>query len=290
MKTLFITNARSGPRRDLALLRALIEKHYRDVPFTIVPCTGKEDLDEILRRATLEGTELFVAVGGDGTVSEVGRRLIGGTGILGILPTGSGNGFARHLGWPTHLEKAIVASLGGRSITIDTATLDGIPFLATAGVGFDAHVAERFASSTVRGLQTYVREGLSSLLSYRPCLYTITLDGHRFEQRAFLVVVANSSQYGNDAKIAPRASLQDGLLDVSIVTDAPLTAVPLLIGKLFLGQLDESPWVTTLQGKHIVIEREAEGPAHMDGEPLTLGATLRFEIVPNSLRVLVPRS
>ena len=292
MKTLFITNARAGKRRDQLRLHRLIEQHYGDSSreFTIEPCAAKEQLDALIPAAIQAGVALIFAVGGDGTVSEIGRRLIGTPVVLGVLPVGSGNGLARHLGIPLDIAAAVRASLAGKVTRIDTATVNEYPFLGIAGVGFDALIAERFAASTVRGLQTYVKESLLSIGSYKAAGYDIVVDGRRLYTRAFLITVANSNQYGNDVKIAPLASLQDGLFDVTIVGDAPLTSAPLILGRLLMGQIQESSHVTSFRGKRVEIIREAAGPAHVDGEPIHLPENLLFTINPASLNVLVPTS
>ncbi|HXI13546.1 MAG TPA: YegS/Rv2252/BmrU family lipid kinase [Thermoanaerobaculia bacterium] len=292
MKTVFITNARAGRKRDQQLLHGLIEEHYGadGRHFTIEPCSAKEQLDELIPAAIRNGVELVFAVGGDGTVSEIGRRLIDTNLVLGILPVGSGNGLARHLGIPLNVTSALRASLTGKVTRLDTATVNEHPFLGIAGVGFDALVAERFAASKVRGLQTYVKESLLSIGSYKAIGYDIVVDGRRLHTRAFLITVANSNQYGNDVKIAPLASLQDGLLDVTVVGDAPLLSAPLILGQLLLGQIQDSSHVTSFRGKRVEIVRESAGPAHVDGEPIFLPEKLLFTINPASLSVLVPRS
>jgi YegS/Rv2252/BmrU family lipid kinase len=230
------------------------------------------------------------AVGGDGTVHEVAKRLIGTELALGVVPMGSGNGFARHVGLPIAMQASLAVCGEGRIVTIDTATVNGAPFLGVMGLGFDALVAHRFAEQSTRGLRTYVNEGLSAFARYRPEEYEIEIDGRRTSRRAFVVAVANSSQYGNNARIAPIASLQDGLLDVVTVADVSfLSALPLLV-RLFTGTIHRSSRARVAQGKHIRIRRDAPGPAHLDGEPVDLPAQLDVHVVPSSLRVLVPAS
>ena len=283
MKSLFVFNARSGPRRKVDLLHLIGEREVH-------PCERREDLDDIVARARNEQYEVVVAVGGDGTVHEVAKRLIG-TGIaLGVVPTGSGNGFARHVGLPLAPHAAIDACEKGRIVTIDTATVNGIPFLGVMGAGFDALIAHRFAESAERGMRTYVRKGLAAFARYEPGEYEIDIDGLKVRRRAFVVTVANASQYGNNARIAPIASLQDGLLDLVTVHDVSIfSALPLLV-RLFNGSLNRSSRAHVSQGKHIVIQREAGGPAHLDGEPVMLDARLDVRVVPESLRRLVPQS
>jgi diacylglycerol kinase (ATP) len=291
MKCLFVVNARSGPRRrpDVAqLIREHCER--QQMPFELHPCERKEELDGVIAHAVHERYDVLFAVGGDGTVHEVAKRLIGKDVALGIVPTGSGNGFARHVGLPLALKASLATCTTGRIATIDTATVNGIPFLGVMGAGFDAMIAHRFAESTKRGMRTYVKKGLFAFAEYRHGEYEIDVDGETFRRRAFVVAVANSSQYGNNARIAPLASLQDGLLDLVTVENVSIfSAMPLLI-RLFNGTINRSRRAKVTHGKHIVIRREAAAPAHLDGEPMMLPAELDVRIVPASLRVLVPSS
>lgn len=285
-------NPRSGRKAIRDSVRSAIERVYgaSGVPYLIHRCEEKEELARVIDDAIRNGFELIVAVGGDGTVHEVAARLIGSTTILGIVPAGSGNGLARHLGIPLDPVAALREIPRGRIEEIDTALVNDTPFINVAGIGFDAVVAERFASSTVRGLETYVREGIRVYASYNAEEYEIELDGKTVRHNAFLIAVANASQYGNAARIAPLASLKDGLLDLSLLHHGSLLAVPLLLQQLFSGRLHESVHVTTLKGRVVTIRRSAAGPAHIDGEPVTLPAELNFRVRPRSLRVLVPQS
>jgi YegS/Rv2252/BmrU family lipid kinase len=288
MKALFIVNERSGRRRDLdigALLRASFHG-----TFEMLPCGRKEDLDAIVDRAEAEAFDVVYAVGGDGTVHETAKRLIGRKPALGILPTGSGNGFARHIGLPIDLAASLQSCRGGRIVTIDTAEVNGNPFLGVMGIGFDAVIADRFAASTTRGLETYVKEGLSAFAHFQAEDYEVTVNGQTIRQKAFVIAVANSGQYGNNARVAPLASLRDGLVDVVIVNDTSLIGAALLLARLFSGTFNRSDSVTTLQTGEVLIRRPREGVAHLDGEPCTLPAELHVRVRPQSLRLLVPDS
>ena len=171
---------------------------------------------------------------------------------------------------------------------IDTARVNGTPFIGTMGIGFDAWVAEQFASSTVRGLLTYAAIAVRGFLGYRAAEYDITIDGDEQRRTALIVAIANASQYGNNARIAPLASLQDGLLDVVIIDRLSPFAIPAAGARLFRGTLDRARGVSMTRGRTIAIRRAEAGPAHLDGEPVTLPEHLSIEIVPRSLRLLVP--
>ncbi len=288
MKALFIVNRRSGVRRRRDITAIIRESCAWD--YGIAESERKEDLDWILEEAARSSVDVVFAVGGDGTVHEVAKRLIGRTFALGILPTGSGNGFARHIGLPMNARQSLQSFSKMRIETIDTAAVNGIPFIGTMGIGFDAWVAEQFAASSVRGLLTYAAIAVRGFLRYEPAEYDITIDGEHRRLRALIIAIANSSQYGNNARIAPLASLQDGLLDVVVVDRLSPTAIPAAGARLFHGSLNRARGVSMKRGSHIVIRRASAGPAHLDGEPITLGDTLTIDLVPRSLRVLLPDS
>lgn len=286
MRALFLVNERSGRRRRFDIAELI--RQSSSFESELVPCGRKEDLDPVIERAEQEGVDLVFAVGGDGTVHEVAQRLIGRRPALGIVPIGSGNGFARHIGLPMSPALALAACAAGTIATVDTASANNRPFVGVMGLGFDALIAERFASSRVRGLASYIREGFAAFTSRRAEKYELRFEGQTMRTEAVVVAVANSAQYGNEARIAPLASLQDGLLDVVIVRDAGILEIPALLYRLFHGTIGRARGVTSFQTAALSIERAAEGAAHLDGEPLTLPARVDIRIHPQSLRVLVP--
>jgi YegS/Rv2252/BmrU family lipid kinase len=286
MKALFVVNARSGRKRDFDIA-AVIGKAWA-FEHEIVSCAEKEDLDGILDRGEANGVDVVFAVGGDGTVHETAKRLIGRKAALGILPIGSGNGFARHIGLPIDPAASLDSCRGGRIVEIDTARVNEHPFLGVMGIGFDAVIADRFASSHVRGLETYIRAGLRAFADFKAEEYEVTANGAVMKKAAFVIAIANSGQYGNNARIAPLASLQDGLLDVVIIDDTNVIHAAFLLARLFSGTMHRAGGVTSLQTEEVTIVRPAAGPAHLDGEPFTLPRELHVRVVPRSLRLLVP--
>ena len=235
-----------------------------------------------------DDVDVVAAVGGDGTVHEIGKRLVGKRAALAIIPTGSGNGLARHLGVPLDPAAAIRQIDQCTIETIDVGRIDDDVFLGVCGVGFDAVVAHRFAAAGTRGIETYIREGLLTYTGYEVEHYSITLDDESIETDAFLVAIANSGQYGNDARIAPFASLRDGLLDIAILRSGSLIKAPFLIYQLFTGTLRESHDLIIRQARHIRVERGAEGPGHIDGEPVMLPSSFECSVRERSLNVCVP--
>jgi len=243
---------------------------------------------ELARRALDDGCELIVAVGGDGTLNEVASALLDTPATLGLVPCGSGNGLARHLGIygaPRHIFRTLTA---GRPRLIDTGLADGHPFFTTAGLGFEAEISARFNRLERRGFLRYLTTSAALLRAWSPRDCTIAHGSQRERVRAFTLTVANGSQYGNNARIAPGASIDDGLLDLTVVP--PITAwnaLPLL-WRLFAGTLDRAPDVTLRQAAQFTVERPAPGLIHTDGETHLAGARVEFSIRPRSLRVLVP--
>ena len=229
-----------------------------------------------------------VAVGGDGTVNEVACALIGTNTALGIIPNGSGNGFARHLDISTRMNRAIEMLNSSEVINVDYGLVNDIPFFSTFGVGFDAVVAHDFADSN-RGFKGYVQSIFKDLFQYKPETYHLAGEGFDIDSKAFLINFANAGQWGYDAYIAPKASVQDGLLDVAIVTEFPMTAAPGLALSLFTKDIDENLHMNTIRTKQMTLTRNSEGPAHIDGTPTTLPAQLHVRIVEDGLKVLVKK-
>jgi len=280
VKALFVVNRRSGVKRRDDVV-STIHKLWR-WEHQIAECGAPEDLDALIT----DRFDVVFAVGGDGTVHQVAKRLIGTSTVLGIVPTGSGNGLARHIGLPLDVRGALNVCGNGRVETIDTARVNGTPFIGTMGVGFDAWIAEAFATRSARGFRTYLRVGFGGFWGYSPQTYELIIDGERRTESALLIAIANASQYGNNARIAPMASLQDGVLDVVIVSRRSFRAA----ARLFAGKLRGAPGVTMLRARHVEIRRPQSGAAHLDGEPVTLPESLTIDIVPRSLRVLIPDS
>jgi diacylglycerol kinase (ATP) len=234
------------------------------------------------------GCGLVVAIGGDGTLNEVAAGLVGTPAVFGLIPCGSGNGLGRHLGIPGPGKGAFRTLVEGRVRTIDTGEVNGIPFFNAMGLGFDAEIADRFNHLTRRGLAAYVRTTLGTLFHYKPQTYVIRNGVASLETPAFILTVANSDQYGNDCFIAPGASVEDGLLDLTVIKRASVFNAGPLAARLFLKKIDGSSAVARLRGDHFTIERSAPGLIHTDGETHQAAARLEINVRPGSLRIMVP--
>ena len=243
---------------------------------------------ELAADASKRGIDAVVAVGGDGTVNEVGRALVHSNTAMGVIPCGSGNGFARHLGIPLGAKQAIEFINKAVPTKIDYGKINNRPFFCACGVGFDAVVSEKFAKCGTRGLGTYIREGLKTWRIYHPETYQVTIDGVTQEHNAMFITVGNSNQWGNEAKITPLADCSDGILDITVVNNFKAIEIPWLAGMLMTGNAHKSPHVQTYRGKHITITRSNEGPAHADGDWFEVGKVLDIKVIPHALKVLVP--
>jgi len=175
----------------------------------------------------------------------------------------------------------------GRTEVIDSAEANGQPFFNMAGMGFDAHISEVFSHNKKRGFISYIKSSITEIANYKPQHYRIEIDGVYYERTAFMVSLANSSQYGNNMHIAPYASVQDGLIDVCIIKPFPAWRLPEMGVRMLLKVADKSKYLEIIKGKHIHIERPVAGPIHLDGEPQIVGADIKINIVPNSLKVIV---
>jgi YegS/Rv2252/BmrU family lipid kinase len=287
----FIFNPRSGHNARnpwlLGRAREFIAEHKLDA--TVVPTEHPLHATELARRALDDGCDLVVAIGGDGTMNEVAAALVGTPAALGLIPCGSGNGLGRHLGIPGPGKGAFRALLGARTRTIDTGVADGHPFFNAMGLGFDAEISARFNALTRRGLPSYVRTSLGTLFSYQPANYTVRADDTPpFTTPGFIVAVANSDQYGNDCYIAPGARVDDGLLDLTVLSRVSVwNALPLAV-RLFTGKIKSAASVTHLRAARFVIERAAPGFIHTDGEVRHAPASVEISVRPASLRIVIP--
>jgi YegS/Rv2252/BmrU family lipid kinase len=236
------------------------------------------------------GFNRVIAVGGDGTVNEVAKGLLNSNTALGIIPLGSGNGFARHVKISLNYQKANHVAQNGEIISSDYGILNNKPFFCTAGTGFDAQVGQRFAQIGRRGFVSYAQASFMEYFYYSPQNYKITVDGKTFSRRAFMITFANTSQWGYNAYIAPDASLNDGLIDLVVVSPFSFVVAPIIGLRVFTKSLYHSRNIEIFRAKEVIIEREKAGCIHIDGEPMNEGKTLKVKVIPGKLKVIVPES
>ena len=228
---LFIINPKSGVggKKELPqMIRKLIDKQRYNLSIEKTRCVGHAS--DLARDAVARGVDVVVAVGGDGTVNEVARSLTGSDTALGIIPCGSGNGFARHLGVPMDVKRSIIFLNTAEPVSVDYGKINGTPFFCTCGVGFDAFVSNSFARGTRRGFLGYMHQTLVDWVNYKPEVYEIETELSKKIYKAVLVACGNASQYGNNAFITPNASMCDGRLGVTILEPFPPVVWP-FVGK-----------------------------------------------------------
>lgn len=243
---------------------------------------------ELTQAALNRGTQVILAVGGDGTVNEIARTMVHSDAVLGIIPKGSGNGLARELHIPMDVRRALDMIAKGHISTIDCCMANERVFFCTCGVGFDAAVSQKFANEKRRGSLTYIKNTIEEYLSYKPEPYELLVDGQTIKEKAFLVACGNASQYGNNAFIAPHANIQDGQMDITILSPfTPLDIAPLAI-QLFMKQIDRNSKIKTMKAQQMSIIRQRPGVMHLDGEPVMADSRIDISIMPKSLKVFTP--
>ena len=276
LRVLFVRNPQAG--RGLRGFGRRLTRHLSpaavryDVAFT----KGAGDAEQLAREAAGQGYDVVVAVGGDGTVNEVGRGLLGGEAALAIIPTGSGNGFARHLGVPLSVSGALRRLNRPTFRKIDVGRINGHPFFCTAGLGFDAHVSKCFAHSRRRGLLTYIRLALREYQTFRATPIELQLNDHSARSNCYVLAFANAAQYGNNAYIAPLADVADGLLDVCLIEDMPIRRAIRVAFGLAFGDLPKSLAATYSKAREIKVRLGEPIGFHADGD--YLGESDRFEV------------
>lgn len=286
----FIINPISGTQNKKKLpkqISALLdhEQWLENIVFTEYPGHATQ----LAKQFAQMGFEAVVAVGGDGTLNEVAAGLRDTETALGVIPMGSGNGFARHLGISTRLNNAISIINHSEKLKADYGLVNGRIFVSTCGMGFDALVADQFANAGTRGFKTYLQNILHDLFQYQPETYHITGEGIDLTTEAFLITFANASQWGYEAYIAPQASIQDGKMDIAILSKFPAIVVPAMAIGLFTKTLDKDLHMNVIKTKKVTVTREKEGPIHIDGDPITMPETLEIEIVEDGLRILAEK-
>jgi diacylglycerol kinase (ATP) len=288
-KIRFIINPKSGVHRkeDIPdMVNLLTEKENYD--FEIFFTERPKHATELSKEAAAKNYFAVVSVGGDGSANEVAEGIDGTDTALGIIPCGSGNGMARHLKIPMNIELAFRIINRGKIEKIDIIRANEKFCISTIGVGFDAYIAHLFANSSTRGYATYAKLVLREFYRYQPETYQLTVDGEPVSRECFLLTLANSSQFGNDASIAPFANVQDGIIDISMLKKFPLYAVPGLVYKLLHKSIYKSSFFSMMKGKNIVLKNNRELKGHIDGEPVLFNSDIHVKIFPGSLNVIVP--
>jgi diacylglycerol kinase (ATP) len=288
-KISFIINPISGginKQHFPALIGRYLDRNLFDLEINFT--RSAEHNLELAQQAAETKKDIVIAVGGDGTINNIAKYMVN-TGILfGIIPQGSGNGLARHLKIPLDNTKAIKVINKLHRKNIDTGMANDQFFLNVAGAGFDAHVSWMFANAPKRGFWSYTKITLNEFANYKPQSYELIVDGKTVTKDAFIICVANGSQYGNNAFIAPQANLDDGMFDISVMKPFKTYQMPAIGLEMFMKKYNNSRYVDALKGSDIVIKRPEEGVFNIDGEPVMMAKDIHIKILPESLKVIVP--
>ena len=282
MKIRFIINPVSGTGKQEGIDQ-LIKKHLTNFEFEIVYTKKKGDATQLSKKAVNDGIDAVVAVGGDGTVNECAKALINTNTALGIIPCGSGNGFAYHFGIKKNLEQAVIQLKYSNFRIIDSCSVNHIPFVNVSGIGFDAHIGNLFAYQKKRGFVNYLKLIINEI-SYKENNYTLEYEDKKRSVKAFLIAFANASQYGNDAHISPLSDISDGLIDFIIVKKFPKWKIPLILFMIARGKTHLSQYVEIIQTTKMKIE-SINCLTHLDGEPYTFNSPIIVKIHPKTLKI-----
>ncbi|MCM1449237.1 MAG: diacylglycerol kinase family lipid kinase [Clostridiales bacterium] len=279
----------TGAKEGMALM---VERRVQPLGYNLdvryTTCRG--DATRLAREAVKNQYAGVLAAGGDGTINETASALCGTDVPLGIIPAGSGNGLARHIGIPIDPEFSLSVIEQEHVEAIDYGTVNGSRFFCTMGLGFDAAVSHRFARKHKRGLLMYVKSAIDEFGTYHPETYSISANGEIITEQAFIIAVANASQYGNNAYIAPDASITDGLLDVTIIHAGNALDTARMGIDMMTGYINKNMLINTFRTPSVAIYRQNPGPAHIDGEPVELGTILDIKCHRHQLKVFTPKT
>jgi diacylglycerol kinase (ATP) len=298
----FVTRNSDGMKKRIQfIINPISGTSSKDrVPETIERYIDRENFDyeikfteyagharDLSKDAANRGVDIVVAVGGDGTVNEVGSGIVHTPTALGIIPYGSGNGLARHLLIPLNIKKSVEIINRCEIHSLDYGVINDHPFFCTCGMGFDAFVSMKFAETGKRGPITYIQKVLEEGARYKPETYEITEDSDTSHYKAFLISCANASQYGNNAYIAPQASMSDGLMDVIIMEPFDVIEAPQIAIDMFSKTLNKNSKIKTFKTKQLHIRRSQPGVIHYDGDPVMTGTDINVHIEEKGIRIIV---
>ncbi len=290
MKYCFIINPISGRSgsavRHEQTIRDILGR--KSISFQILTTQARGHAKDLARRAAGEGFAV-VAVGGDGTVNEVGSALIGSGAIMGIIPKGSGNGLASELGIPLEPETACRMLLESKILEIDAGRLNERHFINMAGLGLDAQVGIAFDRHHMRGKLPYYYLTLRELFYYKSPAVLMEIDGRERRLNPLLIAIANGKQYGDGAQIAPKARLDDGIFHITVIPRLPFWKFLACVPRLFNGTLDQHPEVATLTATSLILRLPHPMPYHVDGEPFCDATELNISLLPKALKILAPK-
>lgn len=289
-KVLFIINKYAGTGYQEALEGRIIDTCARyNAECTIEFTRARGHATELATEAKDQGFDLVVAVGGDGTINEVAQGALRSSLPMGIIPRGSGNGLARHLGIPLQIPAGLHVLFTGTPLAMDTFTVNGKLSLNVSGIGFDGQIANLFGGKTKRGLAGYIKLTLNEYFQYKEFPVTITCNNQKTSHHPFILAIANSSQYGNNARIAPQASVCDEQLHITLLKKIPAYRLDFIYA-LFAGKLKKSWLCEIITTSHLQVQTPYPVAFHVDGEPCGMDQEFTINLQPRALQMMVPKS
>lgn len=287
-KLLFIINKHAGTGFRETLEGRILDACAQHQVECTIECTSGRGHATDLAKAGIGLFDAIIAVGGDGTVNETAQALVNSGMTMGILPKGSGNGLARHLHIPLKLEQALTNLFKGQEVVMDSFLINTKLSVNVSGFGFDGHIANLFDKNKKRGFWGYARLVLNEYLSFKEFSWELHEEGRHSTHLGFMVAIANSSQYGNNACIAPNASTTDSLLDLGIAKKIPFyRALPMGL-RLFRQTLKNNDLYFSKKISDCRIVCPQPVPYHVDGEPCGFAQSFSIQVLPRSLKILVP--
>lgn len=294
---MFLVNPVSGTKNKTKLIDQIASRCNKgNILYRIMETNPKGDYSSLLNLIATENVTDVVVCGGDGTINYAASALRNTDVNIGVIPMGSGNGLAYAAGIPMDVDKALTVILDGAAVKVDGFLINGRFSCMLCGLGFDAQVAHDFSLQKKRGLSTYIKQTLLNFVSAPVYPFVIKEGNTEIKTDAFFISIANSNQFGNNFRIAPRASLNDGLLDIVIVNKmSKIKMLYAIVLQLRLGQVvpvAEKKFHTKdihyFQTKSLIIENPALAPFHVDGDPCATSDKFEISILENAFSLLQP--
>jgi diacylglycerol kinase (ATP) len=285
----FILNPKAGAGLNNSiseLIKRAFDKSDYETEIIFTQCAGHATV--LSKEAVIKKINIVAVAGGDGTINEATQSLKHSDTILAILPTGSGNGFARHFKIPLNIEKAIAVIKNEKVVRVDSLLINGRFCMNISGAGFDAHIANLFAGYGRRGFSSYIKLVIREYFSYKERKYTIEFDGQNKPVSAFLIAIANASQFGNGARISPLANADDGIIDLTILRKIPFYEIVFILAKIFNGKLVNCVYAEIIKSKTFHIRSSEEMSIHIDGEPAGTCKEIVAMVDPLSVKLMIP--
>jgi len=296
-KIIYFINPISGTKKKESALKVIEQRtQQQNIPFEFLNTNPQGNYFYLKNKIEQEGITDIVICGGDGTVSKVAASLIEEDVNIGIIPMGSGNGLALAAKIPKEINKALDVIFTGKGRYIDAFFINDEFSCMLCGLGFDAQVAHDFAMQPSRGLSTYIKQTLGNFITASPYPFEIVNKGKSFATEAFFISIANSNQFGNQFTIAPKASLNDGLLDIVIVKKmSKMRMIWAILKQIMAGKINEQDErtfhkkdVLYFQTTQLIIHNLAQAPLHIDGDPSNTAKKLVIKIIPDAFKLIQP--